>query len=259
MVWYYADGETPQGPVTEEEIRRLAAEGAIRPDTLVWHEGLSEWKPGSALLDPTFFSVLSDRVVGSGASVACTGCGRFFPESDMVFLGRSPYCETCVAAEPVAPGETDEDEGVFHFAGFWIRFVAVLIDGIVLSIVGFFVGLLASLPGAFVVGNSSGPESAAVGATSLLLAHLLNFIIGLSYDVVFVGRFGATPGKMACGLKIIRSDGRRVSYARALGRHFAEILSGLILMIGYIMAAFDEEKRALHDHLCDTRVIWKQG
>ena len=71
----------------------------------------------------------------------------------------------------------------------------------------------------------------------------------------FLGKFGATPGKMACKLKVVRPDGERISYARALGRHFAEMLSGIILYIGYIMAAFDEEKRTLHDRICDTRVI----
>ena len=60
---------------------------------------------------------------------------------------------------------------------------------------------------------------------------------------------------MALGLKVIRSDGARITYGRAVGRFFAENLSGLILCIGYIMVAFDGEKRALHDHICDTRVV----
>jgi uncharacterized RDD family membrane protein YckC len=51
------------------------------------------------------------------------------------------------------------------------------------------------------------------------------------------------------------SEGDRVSFARAVGRHFAKYISGLILGIGYIMAGFDEQKRALHDRICDTRVI----
>ena len=72
-----------------------------------------------------------------------------------------------------------------------------------------------------------------------------------------MGRFGATPGKMACGLKVVMADGGKVTYLRALGRAFSEILSGIILYIGYIMAGFDDEKRALHDRICDTRVIKK--
>ena len=63
---------------------------------------------------------------------------------------------------------------------------------------------------------------------------------------------------MACGLKVVDADGNKISYGRALGRGFAEILSGLICDIGYIIAAFDNpQKRSLHDHICSTRVIYK--
>ena len=70
---------------------------------------------------------------------------------------------------------------------------------------------------------------------------------------------GGTPGKMACGLKIIRSDGSALSYGRAIGRYFATMLSSFTLGIGYLMVAFDDEKRALHDRVADTRVIYKDS
>jgi len=93
----------------------------------------------------------------------------------------------------------------------------------------------------------------------VLIAYGLYFIfillLHLSYSVFFVGRYGATPGKMALKLQIVRSDFSKVSYLRALGRYFAQSLSGLLLYLGYIMAGFDSEKRALHDYICDTRVI----
>jgi len=82
-------------------------------------------------------------------------------------------------------------------------------------------------------------------------------MIGVTYATFFIGKYAATPGKMACKLKVVTSDGGQVSYARAFGRYFAEFLSAIIFFIGYIMAAFDEEKRALHDRICDTRVIKK--
>jgi uncharacterized RDD family membrane protein YckC len=56
-------------------------------------------------------------------------------------------------------------------------------------------------------------------------------------------------------LKIVRPDGERITYARAFGRYFAERLSILIVWVGYMMAGWDEEKRALHDRIADTRVI----
>jgi uncharacterized RDD family membrane protein YckC len=62
---------------------------------------------------------------------------------------------------------------------------------------------------------------------------------------------------MACKLEVVTADGGKVSYGRALGRYFSTWLSSLICAIGYIMAAFDGQKRALHDHICNTRVIYK--
>jgi uncharacterized RDD family membrane protein YckC len=55
----------------------------------------------------------------------------------------------------------------------------------------------------------------------------------------------------------VRPDGEKISYARACGRGFAELVSSIILGIGYLMVVFDEEKRALHDRICDTRVVRK--
>lgn len=77
------------------------------------------------------------------------------------------------------------------------------------------------------------------------------------YTIFFNGRYGATPGKMACKLRVVTADGQPIGYGRATGRFFAEILSGIICNIGYIIAAFDDQKRSLHDHICSTRVIRK--
>jgi uncharacterized RDD family membrane protein YckC len=93
-------------------------------------------------------------------------------------------------------------------------------------------------------------KAALVGSLVLIMVHL-------TYEVFFLGRFGATPGKMVCGLRVVRPTGEKITYLRAFGRFFACQLSGLILCIGYIMAAFDSQKRALHDHICDTRVVRK--
>ena len=88
-----------------------------------------------------------------------------------------------------------------------------------------------------------------------LIVMFLQISIGAVYTTWLLGRYGATVGKMACRLKVVTADGNKISYLRALGRHFAEWISGMILLVGYIMAAFDGQKRALHDHICNTRVI----
>jgi uncharacterized RDD family membrane protein YckC len=76
------------------------------------------------------------------------------------------------------------------------------------------------------------------------------------YSILFIGKYGATPGKMLCRIKVVTAEGQRVTYGRATGRYFAEIIS-MFCNIGYIIAAFDSQKRALHDHIAGTRVIYK--
>ena len=91
-----------------------------------------------------------------------------------------------------------------------------------------------------------------------LILFTIQMAIGISYEVFLIGRYGATLGKMACKIKIVTADGGRVSYARAFGRYFAKLLSAFTCMIGYIIAIFDKpQKRALHDHICNTRVVNK--
>jgi uncharacterized RDD family membrane protein YckC len=98
--------------------------------------------------------------------------------------------------------------------------------------------------------NNLGPFFLYQGVTMLI-----NLSMSLLYSWFFLSRDGATPGKMALGLKVVRADGSKLSTGRIIGRFFSELLSSLLLCIGYIMAGFDEEKRALHDRICDTRVI----
>jgi uncharacterized RDD family membrane protein YckC len=64
-------------------------------------------------------------------------------------------------------------------------------------------------------------------------------------------------GKMAVKIKVVGADGSPIGYGRALGRAFAEVLSGICFYIGYIMAGFDKEKQSLHDKICSTRVIYR--
>jgi uncharacterized RDD family membrane protein YckC len=150
-----------------------------------------------------------------------------------------------------------------HYGGFWIRFVARVIDAIILGVINaivripfmlmFGAGMGLGLGRGSGGGLFFGPAMAGVVGMSLLIG----LAIGVAYDVYFLSAHGATPGKMALGLRVIRADGSQIPPMLALARHFAEWISGIILLIGYIMAAFDPEKRALHDRICDTRVIYK--
>jgi uncharacterized RDD family membrane protein YckC len=236
--WYYAVDADRKGPFDDAAFAELVTTGQVRPETLVWRDDLPDWKP--------YRQVAVAPALGTQEGDApCAECGRTFPKTEMVQYEGSWICGTCKPVFFQRVREGVHTAGDVTYAGFWIRFLAKFVDGILLQVVGLGLRFLLSLvmtatdqPGAF-----------------FLITWLVSLIIGASYSTYFVGKHGATPGKMACRLRIIMADGGKVTYLRAFGRYFAEALSSLTLGIGYIMAAFDEEKRSLHDRVCDTRVI----
>jgi uncharacterized RDD family membrane protein YckC len=133
-----------------------------------------------------------------------------------------------------------------------------MIDSFALSIVGwiFQIPLLFLIPTN--LAPSQDPMSFLVPRTLAILgiSTLVNLILVIAYEVYFLSTRGATPGKMVFGLKVVRADGSGISRGLAAGRYFASWVSSITLGIGYIMAGMDEEKRALHDRICDTRVIY---
>jgi uncharacterized RDD family membrane protein YckC len=86
---------------------------------------------------------------------------------------------------------------------------------------------------------------------------LVQFVVACGYEGIMVGKYGATLGKLAVKIKVVKADGSPVGYGRAFGRYFAKLLSVMICLIGLFMAFFDTEKRALHDRICNTRVVMK--
>jgi uncharacterized RDD family membrane protein YckC len=254
MNWYYVQDSDRVGPVDDGELERLVAAGRIQPETLVWNETLPGWtslrdaRPGTPVAAAP--PALSAAPIDPGAAAplsTCSQCGQSFsPDQLMHFEGRT-ICFNCkplfVAQmkEGIAPAVS------VTYAGFWIRFLAALIDGAI----GFTVGMLIGL----VFGNARAMGGRASFTPAGCTSTLLQLLYGIGYETLLVGAYGATLGKMALRLKVITPDSPKVSYLRALGRYFAKILSAIILLIGYIMAAFDDEKRALHDRICNTRVI----
>jgi uncharacterized RDD family membrane protein YckC len=143
-------------------------------------------------------------------------------------------------------------------AGFWIRFIAYLIDALILSIAGVaLAGILALL--IIASDDSFDAESASPVVVIAVVVMIVALIVfNWLYEAVLTSsRRGATLGKQALGLRIIRGDSARLSFGRATARHFLKYLITPLVppAIGYLMAAFTSRKRALHDVLADTLVI----
>ena len=89
-----------------------------------------------------------------------------------------------------------------------------------------------------------------------MVALLINVAVGCAYYAGFHSSAKqATPGKMAFGIKVTDHAGARIGLARGIGRYFATWLSGIILGIGFLMAAFTQKKQALHDMVTGTLVV----
>jgi uncharacterized RDD family membrane protein YckC len=153
------------------------------------------------------------------------------------------------------------------YAGFWLRFVAYLIDG---AIGGAVFGVLAlililAVGGMAVLQSasdqlSSGDTSALVPIFMAYGFFILVALFGgwLYYALMESSAKQGTLGKMAMGLTVTDMNGQRVSFGRASGRFFSKIITGLIPFgIGYIMAGFTEKKQALHDMIASCLVMKK--
>ena len=256
MRWYYEKNGQKVGPVTDADIQRLAGEGTITPDTRVWNETITQWVAyRNVQAGPGGDAPRSPRAADAGAKVACSQCGRMLPEDDLIQYQGMTICASCKPSFFQKVKEGAALPGTKVYAGFWIRCGAKLIDGIITYVINIMISFIAGAVGGGLIHASTPNPAAQIGFAAVLF--LLQMTANAAYATFFVGKFQATPGKMAVGIMIITPDRGRVSYARALGRHFAEMLSGIILGIGYLMVAFDDEKRALHDRICDTRVIKK--
>lgn len=129
-----------------------------------------------------------------------------------------------------------------NYAGFWIRVIAIFIDGI---IIGIPILIVTALSDYF------------KGDMEFIPMLLLVFGIVLYFAVLDSSQYQGTLGKLAVGIKIVDRDGNRISFGRAIGRFFSRILSQSFLYIGYIMVAFDSRKQGLHDKIAGTFVIYR--
>lgn len=213
MEWFYALNGKQEGPVSEAELTQLLRNEVITTATLVWHSGMTDWKPYGTV------------------------------------IGMPPVPPP--PAPSFAPPMSYQAAPRFEYAGFWIRFCAYVIDGLVIGAIRSIVLLPLGL---------SMIEDHPFRSPTWFIAHmgeagLSSFVITAAYFVFFWTQYGATPGKMVFKLKVVTPEGNPIGVGQAIGRYFGQILSGLICGIGFMMAGWDDEKRALHDRLAETRVI----
>lgn len=271
MSWFYMENRQEIGPISKDELQALVRSKKVTGSTLVKGPGMADWKALSTIASrknnppeksdetppqvaPTSPPPVMDTPApGKPSGPICNECGRLFPPDQMVNYQGHNVCADCKGTFVQKLKEGVSPTGSMRFGGFWIRFAAKIIDSIITNILVWIVMFV--LGG--MIGILDGSNTETLGIVFGIGIYLLAMMIPLAYTITFVGKYGATPGKMACGLKIVTAENTKVTYKRAAGRALAEMLSGIILCIGYLIAAFDEEKRSLHDRICDTRVVKK--
>jgi len=241
MSWYYAVNGQQAGPVEDAELQRMAAAGEVTPATLVWRAGMDAWATLGSLQAP------------AGPTEKCAHCGQAQPASRVIELAGGLVCASCKPAvlqrirEGLSPMANARP-----YAGFWIRLVARMIDNTITSIAGY----VFQIPLLVVVARMDKKEpELGLMAAAMGLAVVMSLATAGAYEAWFLVKKGATPGKMILGLKVIKARGGGIGWGLGVGRFFAYMLSAFTMYIGYIMAGWDEEKRALHDRICDTRVV----
>ena len=172
--------------------------------------------------------------IHGGEKMSCPNCGK---END----DQARFCQACGAqlqTDATGPSiqQTVSSSGTVAYAGFWRRFAAFIIDGIILGVVSFVI-------------------QATLGD---IVSNILGFLIGwVCFAAMESSSNQATVGKIAIGIVVTDLNGDRTSFGRATGRYFGKIISSVILCIGFLMAAFTEKKQALHDIMAGCLVVHK--
>ena len=168
----------------------------------------------------------------------CPHCRREINVPDQ-FAGGTMFCPMCGQemsipsqdARNVPPLYPQHEHRTVQYAGFWIRFVSEIVDSLVLLIPGFIANI--ALP--------------VLGGTVLWIIYK---------SLCLANWNGQTVGKKVCNIKVVDESLGPLTPGQAFGRTCGEIVSGIILCIGYIMAAFDERKQSLHDKMAGTLHIY---
>ncbi|HUB68685.1 MAG TPA: RDD family protein [Candidatus Methylacidiphilales bacterium] len=242
MSWYYHLNGESRGPIDVTELQSLYQSQTISLDTPVWTEGMAQWEPyqNSRAASGTPAATVPTQV--------CAECGKRFSEEEMLHYENSWVCAACKPLFFQRIKEGAAPIGTFVYASVLRRFVAVFIDGIIIDIFVF-------LPLFFILGAGGFLLHQGISPLTNVMIIIVEYLFPALYEIIFIGRYGATPGKMVMKIKVVTVDRAPMTYGRSTGRYFSKMLSGIILGIGYLMAIWDEEKRALHDRICKTRVV----
>jgi uncharacterized RDD family membrane protein YckC/pSer/pThr/pTyr-binding forkhead associated (FHA) protein len=215
---------------TEQTWPETAARDVVESET-----------PGAATEDP---SVPSPSTSSSSAAQPPRDVG----EKRLVRDQLGPAGEI-PSGSPVDSGPSSRPVSR-HYAGFWRRVLASLADAVILAVIGFLLTFALGLAGGLVAEPAPFLQEYVAA-----IATAVGFLLPVAYFLVGWAHWGRTPGKALCGLRILREDGAQLGMGGAFVRLLGYLLSSLVLGLGFLMAAFTDRKRGLHDMVAGTVVV----
>lgn len=268
MQWYYSNDGQRFGPVPHPEMDRLIQVGTVKGDTLLWKQGMVQWTTLDDLRvrNPAMFgSALPPPVPGATPDGGETRATINEAETDGPRPARRPIRLEPEESKPVAPE-------VLIYAGFWARAGAFVVDMVLWGMVWHVVSnvvVVRYFPEALKVAETAReagllsfqptPEELRIMTKFQGVVLLITIIWTVLYDLIFIPRFGATPGKLLFGLRLVTARNKPLGFLRIVARALARVLSGVpTLFIGFFVVGVDDQKRGLHDFFCGTRVVKKR-
>ncbi|HEX4998870.1 MAG TPA: RDD family protein [Terriglobia bacterium] len=231
-------------PLSIDELRRLAMEGVVRPETIVTREGASGWR--------------SFADVEAGTDTPCSQCGQLFHPDDLAQFRRISVCATCKPEflQKLREGVPVLQPGGAVLAGRWRRLWGSCVDAIVALVINV---PLQWYSGAF-------ERNSAPGAIfQFRIENALWAVFGLSVFLALNWRLlaqGQTIGKRLLGMKIVRKNGAdadrtRIILYRVLPVQAAVLIPIVGMLVGYldVFFIFRSSRYTLHDDIADTKVI----
>jgi len=265
--WYYGTKDNQQrGPVDSAVILEKLQNNELTKDSFIWREGMEQWQRLSTLMNelepPSSSSINNSSLIitqethytqpissNTGYTTASSDTGSHHIEDHSTVSPYSAPASDFISHTAVQGGEV-------IYAGFWRRAAACLVDGLLVGIIAQVLGGIIGLVSGIIMATT--PDTDIGNILIILISSGTGLGLGMVYYAWFHSATGmATPGKLLVGIKVVRPDGERITFLRGIGRFFATYISGFILCIGYIMAAFTDRKQALHDMMCDTWVVDK--
>jgi uncharacterized RDD family membrane protein YckC len=247
------DANQPTGPFTRSEVANKLQSGEVRLTSLAFIEGLQQWTPLRDVLARV--DAIATPPPGVPPPLVPP---PLVPPAAAPFAAppASGYVPAYTAAPPpVTSGysyaASMQPPGHLVYAGFWLRFAAIIVDGLVF--LPFFIIQWLVQAGAQATDDTS--LKLGLSLVALLCAGVVFFGQWLYFALMESGPWQATLGKKLLGIRVTGLDGGRIGFGRATGRYFGKILSALIFYIGFLMAAFTDQKQGLHDMIAGTLVV----